>query len=72
MPALHNRVFDIVSTYTDGHSAFDCLQGVRLDSILDMINSDNITIDYCEGSLYIEWNVDGEQLNACFEECENY
>ena len=71
MPALHVRVFNIESHNTVDNS-FDSLQGVKLDIILDLINSDNLLIDYCDDRLYIEWHVDGGQLQAVFNELENY
>ena len=71
MPALHNRLFDIDSHNTV-NKGFDTLQGVKLDIILEMINTCNLLIDYCEGGLCLEWHVEGGQQYAYFIECENY
>ncbi len=72
MPALHNRLFDIEASYTENRSEFDYLVGVKLDAILEQINSDDITIEYSEGELYIAWAIGAESFNASFIECENY
>ena len=72
MPALHNRLFDIEASYTDNRSEFDYLVGVKLDAILEQINSDDISFNYYEGELYIEWRIDGYEFSATFSECENY
>ncbi len=72
MPALHDRVFDIEASYTDNSNSFDNLVGVKLDFILEMINSEDITIEYARGELYLGWIIEGEGFNASFIECENY
>ncbi len=72
MPALHDRVFDIEASYTENKSEFDYLTGVKLDAILEQINSDDITIEFNQGELYIEWVIGAESFNASFIECENY
>jgi len=72
MPALHNRLFDIEASYTDNKSEFDYLVGVKLEMILEQVNSEDITIEFNKGELYIEWTIDAESFNASFVECENY
>ena len=72
MPALHERLFDIEASYTENKSEFDYLVGVKLDAILEQINSDDITIEYSGDELYIEWSIGAESFNASFVECENY
>jgi hypothetical protein len=72
MPALHNRLFDIEASYTENKSEFDYLVGVKLEMIIEQINSEDITIEFNQGELYIEWVIDAESFNASFVECENY